>query len=117
MDYNLELRYREPFLKVWEEDKDDEILGPLSERMGVSDRDTRRLLMTEEESEAAGKCRMLNVVLRWCQLTSGNYRFLPRILLHKSVNGSRNCKTHQRIDEIFPLAYSVYGQITTMYDL
>ena len=55
MDYNLELRYREPFLRIWEEEKDDEELGPLSERMGVRDRDTGRLMMTEEEKQAAGK--------------------------------------------------------------
>ncbi|KAL4922263.1 guanine-N(7)-methyltransferase [Aspergillus aurantiobrunneus] len=52
-DYNLELQYRKPFLDVWREEKDDSELGPLSERMGVRDRATGNLLMTEEEKEAA----------------------------------------------------------------
>lgn len=52
-DYNLELQYRKPFREVWDEQKDDPILGPLSERMGVRDRATGRLLTTEEELDAA----------------------------------------------------------------
>ncbi|KAF2279128.1 mRNA capping enzyme, large subunit [Westerdykella ornata] len=52
-DYNLELQYRKPFREVWEEQKDDPILGPLSERMGVRDRVTGKLLTTEEELDAA----------------------------------------------------------------
>ena len=54
-DYNLELQYRKPFLDVWRDEKDDSELGPLSERMGVRDRATGNLLMTEEEQEAASK--------------------------------------------------------------
>lgn len=56
-DYNLELQYRKPFLEVWRDEKDDSELGPLSERMGVRDRATGDLLMTEEEKEAASKYR------------------------------------------------------------
>ncbi|KAH8427705.1 mRNA (guanine-N7)-methyltransferase [Aspergillus melleus] len=52
-DYNLELQYRKPFMEVWRDEKDDAELGPLSERMGVRDRSTGELLMTEEEKEAA----------------------------------------------------------------
>ncbi|KAF1912156.1 mRNA capping enzyme-domain-containing protein [Ampelomyces quisqualis] len=52
-DYNLELQYRKPFREVWDEQKDDPELGPLSERMGVRDRRTGRLLSTEEDLEAA----------------------------------------------------------------
>ncbi|GFF27543.1 mRNA cap methyltransferase [Aspergillus lentulus] len=52
-DYNLELQYRKPFLDIWRDEKDDPELGPLSERMGVRDRATGELLMTEEEKEAA----------------------------------------------------------------
>ncbi|KAL4873006.1 mRNA capping enzyme-domain-containing protein [Aspergillus spectabilis] len=52
-DYNLELQYRKPFLEVWRDEKDDSELGPLSERMGVRDRATGDLMMTEEEKEAA----------------------------------------------------------------
>jgi mRNA (guanine-N7-)-methyltransferase len=54
-DYNLELQYRKPFLEVWRDEKDDSELGPLSERMGVRDRATGELLMTDEEKEAASK--------------------------------------------------------------
>lgn len=52
-DYNLELQYRKPFREVWEEQKDDPELGPLSERMGVRDRRTGGLLTSEEELAAA----------------------------------------------------------------
>ncbi|KAF2267338.1 guanine-N(7)-methyltransferase [Lojkania enalia] len=52
-DYNLELQYRKPFREVWGEQKDDPILGPLSERMGVRDRYTGKLLVSEEELDAA----------------------------------------------------------------
>jgi mRNA (guanine-N7-)-methyltransferase len=52
-DYNLELQYRKPFREVWDEQKDDPELGPLSERMGVRDRRDGRLLTTEEELDAA----------------------------------------------------------------
>ncbi|KAF2647889.1 mRNA cap methyltransferase [Lophiostoma macrostomum CBS 122681] len=52
-DYNLELQYRKPFREVWDEQKDDRELGPLSERMGVRDRVSGRLLTTEEELNAA----------------------------------------------------------------
>lgn len=52
-DYNLELQYRKPFREVWDEQKDDPELGPLSERMGVRERGGGRLLTTEEELDAA----------------------------------------------------------------
>jgi mRNA (guanine-N7-)-methyltransferase len=52
-DYNLELQYHAPFAEVWEAERDDRELGPLSERMGVRDRVTGKLLVTEEEMEAA----------------------------------------------------------------
>lgn len=54
-DYNLELQYRKSFLEIWEEEKDDRELGPLSERMGVRNRATGELNMTEEEKDAASK--------------------------------------------------------------
>ena len=53
-DYNLELQFRKPFPEVWEEQKDDHVLGPLSERMGVRARDGGPLLVTQEELDAAG---------------------------------------------------------------
>ncbi|KAL4943653.1 hypothetical protein BDV06DRAFT_189348 [Aspergillus oleicola] len=52
-EYNLELQYRKPFLDVWRDEKDNLELGPLSERMGVRDRATGELLMTDAEKEAA----------------------------------------------------------------
>lgn len=54
-DYNLELQYRKPFLDIWRDEKDDRELGPLSERMGVRNRVTGELMMTEEEQDAASK--------------------------------------------------------------
>jgi mRNA (guanine-N7-)-methyltransferase len=62
-EYNLELSYRKPFNEVWEEEKDDPELGPLSERMGVRERNTGRLLVSEEEMDAAGECREYMVAL------------------------------------------------------
>lgn len=53
-DYNLELQYRRPFTDIWKEEKDDPILGPLSERMGVRERGRGPLLVRDEEMEAAG---------------------------------------------------------------
>ena len=54
-EYNLELQYRKPFLDIWKEEKDDPVLGPLSERMGVRGRDKGPLLVSDEELEAVGK--------------------------------------------------------------
>ena len=54
-DYNLEQQYRKPFADVWKEEKDDPILGPLSERMGVRERGRGPLLVSDEEMEAASK--------------------------------------------------------------
>lgn len=58
-DYNLELQYRKPFLDVWKEEKDDPVLGPLSERMGVRGRDRGPLLVSDEELEAVSKLTTL----------------------------------------------------------
>jgi mRNA (guanine-N7-)-methyltransferase len=52
-DYNLEMQYHKPFLEVWKAEKDDDVLGPLSERMGVRGRGRGELLPNEEELEAA----------------------------------------------------------------
>ncbi|KUJ12272.1 putative mRNA cap guanine-N7 methyltransferase [Mollisia scopiformis] len=52
-DYNLEMQYHAPFDQIWKTDKDDETLGPLSERMGVRARGQGRLLVSDEEMEAA----------------------------------------------------------------
>ncbi|KAI1396906.1 guanine-N(7)-methyltransferase [Hypoxylon fuscum] len=53
-DYNLELQYHQKFDDIWEAEKDDPILGPLSERMGVRERGRGSLLVTPEEMEVAG---------------------------------------------------------------
>ncbi|KAK1759494.1 mRNA capping enzyme-domain-containing protein [Echria macrotheca] len=52
-DYNLELSYHKTFRDVWESEKDDRELGPLSERMGVRERGGGALLVSDEEMEAA----------------------------------------------------------------
>jgi mRNA (guanine-N7-)-methyltransferase len=51
-DYNLELEYRKPFREVWDDYKDDPVLGPLSERMGVRNRDGK-LSVNADEMDAA----------------------------------------------------------------
>lgn len=51
-DYNLELEYRKSFTEVWDEEHEDREFGPLSERMGVKDRNGN-LKVSEEEMEAA----------------------------------------------------------------
>lgn len=52
-DFNLELQFHRPFLDIWEAEKDDRELGPLSERMGVRERGGGPLLVSPEEMEAA----------------------------------------------------------------
>ncbi|KAF2494560.1 guanine-N(7)-methyltransferase [Lophium mytilinum] len=51
-EYNLELQYRAAFKDVWEQERNDPELGPLSERMNVRDR-TGRMMVREEELDAA----------------------------------------------------------------
>lgn len=52
-DYNLEMQYHKAFDEVWETEKDDAVLGPLSEQMGVRERGGGPLLVSPEEMEAA----------------------------------------------------------------
>jgi mRNA (guanine-N7-)-methyltransferase len=52
-DFNLEMQYHKSFDEVWKTEKDDEVLGPLSERMGVRERGRGPLLVSDEEMEAA----------------------------------------------------------------
>lgn len=52
-DYNLEMQYHKSFADIWHTEKDDETLGPLSERMGVRERGRGELLVSDEEMEAA----------------------------------------------------------------
>lgn len=52
-EHNLELQYHKSFTEIWETEKDDRTLGPLSERMGVRERGGGPLLVSPEEMEAA----------------------------------------------------------------
>lgn len=52
-DFNLELQFHRTFSEIWEAEKDDPELGPLSERMGVRERGGGPLLVSDEEMEAA----------------------------------------------------------------
>ncbi|TQS33363.1 hypothetical protein Golomagni_06297 [Golovinomyces magnicellulatus] len=52
-DFNLELQFQKTFSEIWETEKDDPELGPLSERMGVRERGRGPLLVSDEEMEAA----------------------------------------------------------------
>lgn len=49
------MQYRKPFFDVWKEERDDPVLGPLSERMGVRGRDGGPILVSEQEMEAASE--------------------------------------------------------------
>ncbi|KAI0010409.1 mRNA capping enzyme [Xylariaceae sp. FL0662B] len=52
-DYNLEMQYHQSFGDIWEAEKDDYILGPLSERMGVRERGRGPLIVSPKEMEVA----------------------------------------------------------------
>lgn len=52
-DYNLEMQYHKHFNEIWKTEKDDDVLGPLSEQMGVRERGRGPLLVSDEEMEAA----------------------------------------------------------------
>ncbi|KAI1432550.1 guanine-N(7)-methyltransferase [Xylaria sp. CBS 124048] len=52
-DYNLEMQYHQSFKDIWESEKDDPILGPLSERMGVRGKGRGPLQVSPEEMEVA----------------------------------------------------------------
>ncbi|KAJ3489688.1 hypothetical protein NLG97_g5947 [Lecanicillium saksenae] len=52
-DYNLELQYHRTFPEIWEAEKDDPELGPLSERMRVREPNGGPLLVSDDEMEAA----------------------------------------------------------------
>jgi mRNA (guanine-N7-)-methyltransferase len=52
-DYNLEMQYHKHFDEIWRTEKDDDVLGPLSEQMGVRERGRGPLLVSDEEMEAA----------------------------------------------------------------
>ncbi|ETN39292.1 uncharacterized protein HMPREF1541_05515 [Cyphellophora europaea CBS 101466] len=49
--YNLEQRYRKPFLEIWENEKHDHEMFALAKRMGVVD-DRGQMVMSQDEREA-----------------------------------------------------------------
>ena len=49
--YNLEQRYRKPFLEIWENEKQDPEMHALAKRMGVID-DRGQMTMSNDEREA-----------------------------------------------------------------
>ncbi len=57
-EVNLEMQYHKPFAEVWETEKDDRELGPLSERMGVRESTVARC------SSLPKKWRLLASTLR-----------------------------------------------------
>lgn len=81
-DYNLELQYRKPFAEVWKEEKNHSVFGPLSERMGVRERDLGPLLVSDEEMEAASTFLNSGLV---SNSTNQTLRFLPCLLLLQSL--------------------------------
>lgn len=60
--------------------------------MGVRDRNSGALLMTDEEKEAASKCRVLLFSQFDCESSAANAwfpRFLPCVLLLQSLAGQQ----------------------------
>lgn len=50
--YNLEQRYRKPFLDIWEAEKQNKEMGALAVRMGVTRQEGGETVLSAEESEA-----------------------------------------------------------------
>jgi len=50
--FNLEQRYRKPFLEIWETERGDREMAQLANRMGVTRNEGGDLVMSEEEKEA-----------------------------------------------------------------
>ncbi|EWC46916.1 hypothetical protein DRE_03928 [Drechslerella stenobrocha 248] len=57
-EFNLKLEYKRLFEDIWKDEKDDEILGPLSEKMGVKSRDGSGEMMVQGEEWEACKIYM-----------------------------------------------------------
>ncbi|KAF3936760.1 hypothetical protein ABW19_dt0202502 [Dactylella cylindrospora] len=57
-EFNLRLEYKRVFEDIWNDEKDDRVLGPLSERMGVKRRDGSGRLQVEAEEWEACKIYM-----------------------------------------------------------
>jgi len=95
-DYNLELQYRKPFLDIWQEEKNDRELGALSERMGVRNRATGELNMTEEEKEAAGKYYF------------SPYAFPALTFLQASTMPSASIRSESAVPPYLTILYTMY---------
>jgi mRNA (guanine-N7-)-methyltransferase len=52
--YNLEQRYRKPFLDIWDAERNNREMYDLAGRMNVIDRGSGQLTMSQEEKEAVG---------------------------------------------------------------
>ncbi|KAF8859025.1 hypothetical protein BDZ45DRAFT_742839 [Acephala macrosclerotiorum] len=52
-EYNLLLQYCKPFDEVWTEEKDDEIVAPLSVEMGIRDKSQGPIRVSNQEMDAA----------------------------------------------------------------
>jgi mRNA (guanine-N7-)-methyltransferase len=52
--YNLEQRYRKPFLDIWDAERNNREMYDLAGRMNVIDRGSGQLMMSQEEKEAVG---------------------------------------------------------------
>lgn len=90
VDYDLELRYRKPFNEVWDTEKDDPVLGPLSERMNVREKDRGPLKVREEEFEAAGESHSLCLGFPKKKPLKMQLRLLPCFLLLQGMNPPRS---------------------------
>ena len=104
-DYNLELQYRKPFLEIWEDEKNDRELGPLSERMGVRHRNTCDLNMTEEEKEAVSE---FDPGVSTCMRFANHYRLLPCILLLQGLASGEHFYFFYLIYHLFKLESQLY---------
>lgn len=84
----MELQYRKPFLDIWREEKDDSVLGPLSERMGVRSRTDGSLLVSDEELEAASMFALPSFISFFNLLTDFSLpaRLLSWLLLLQSLD-------------------------------
>lgn len=70
-------------MDIWDSEKDDPILGPLSVRMGVRKDPRSPLNMSSEEVDAASV--YTTVVATDVRLTFPDPRFLPCVVLYQSL--------------------------------
>lgn len=80
-------------MEIWEDEKNDRELGPLSERMGVRDRNTGELLMTEEEKDAVSKC-FYKIQLHFLLVTNSKQASIMHSVSTKSRHVLIQCLGH-----------------------